>query len=172
MNFNNKIFIFALATTITGSILAETKAYQASVTALNEPTLTNIAELHFGSITPMVGSSCTMDTTGTITGACDVSDTNILIGAVTLTDLTPSTDLKVNVTGSIGTHITFFPMWDIKAAGTGNADGIPDGTTSNITVDGLANTIILNVYGEISVDTTLTEGVDYTAAYVVNVVFQ
>lgn len=172
MKLNNKIIALALASTISASALAVDGVYQANVEALNEPTLTNSAALHFGSIAPTVGSSCDMDTSGAVTGDCDLADANILIGEVTLTDLIGSTDLTVNVTGSTGSNITFTPIWDINAAGSGDADGIAAATPTNISVDGAATTITLDIYGGIAVDSALTGGTAYTADYTVNVVFQ
>lgn len=172
MNLNKKIIVLALASTISGSVFAVDGTYQATVTALNEPTLTNTSPLHFGAIAPTVGSSCTMDTAGAVTGDCNVTDANIAIGAVTLTDLIAGTDLTVTVTGSSGTNVTFAPVWDINAAGAGDADALADGAATAISVDGSASTITLDIYGDISVDTALTGGTDYTADYTVNVVFQ
>jgi hypothetical protein len=172
MNLNKKIIALALASTISTSVLAVDGVYQATVVALSEPTLTNSAALHFGSIAPTVGSSCDMDNAGAVTGDCDLADANILIGEVTLTDLIASTDLTINVTGSAGANITFTPIWDINSAGTGNADGIAAATPTNVSVDGVPTTITLDIYGGIAVDTALTGGDTYTADYTVNVVFQ
>jgi hypothetical protein len=172
MNLNKKIIALALASSFSASVLAVDGVYQANVEALNEPTLTNSAILHFGSIAPTAGSSCDMDTAGAVTGDCDLADAAILIGEVTLTDLIASTDLTVNVTGSTGSNITFTPIWDINSAGAGDADGIAAATATNISVDASATTITLDIYGGIAVDTTLTGGTAYTADYTVNVVFQ
>jgi hypothetical protein len=172
MNMNNKIIALALTSIFSTSLLAADATYQATVVALNEPTLTNSAALHFGSIAPTVGSSCSMDTTGTVTGDCELTDVNILIGEVTLTDLIAATDLTVTVSGSVGADLTFAAVWDINSAGSGNADGIADAVATNISVDGAATTIELDIYGDLSVNSALTGGDTYTADYTVNVVFQ
>lgn len=172
MKLNKKIIALALATVATNSVFAVDGVYQATVTALNEPTLTNTAALHFGSIAPTIGSACTMDTAGAVTGDCNLADANILIGAVTLTDLIASTDLTVTLTGSSSAELQFDPVWDINDAGTGDADGLADAAATPVSVDGTATTITLDVYGAVSVLAALTGGTDYTVDYTVNVVFQ
>jgi len=169
---NKRILALALTSVISGSVLAVDGVYQATIDALNEPTLTNTAALHFGAIAPTVGSSCDMDTAGAVTGDCDLTHASILIGEVSLTDLVASTDLTVNVTGSSSANLTFVPIWDINSAGVGDADGIADGVATNISVDGVPTTITLDVYGGMTVDVALTGGNTYTVDYTVNVVFQ
>ncbi|GAB5380110.1 MAG: hypothetical protein Alis3KO_24190 [Aliiglaciecola sp.] len=167
-----KILAATLLTVATTSAFAASETYQATVTALQEPTITETAALNFGSIVPTATSTCNMDNAGTITGACDASDANILIGAVSLTDLVANTALTVTITGGSSANLTFDADWDINNAGTGDADGITDGTATNITVDGTASTITLDVYGDMTVDTALTSGQTYTVDYTVEVVFQ
>ncbi len=172
MKLNKKIIALAMASAATTSVLAVDGVYQATVVALNEPTLTNTTALHFGSIAPTIGSSCSMDNAGAVTGDCDLGDANISIGLVTLTDLIASSDLTVNVTGSSSAELTFAPSWDINGAGTGDSDGIAAATATNISVDGVPSPITLDVYGDLTVDAALTGGDTYTVDYTVNVVFQ
>ncbi|GAA0854842.1 hypothetical protein [Aliiglaciecola litoralis] len=167
-----RILTVTMLTLASTSAMAASETYQATVTALTEPTITEVAALNFGSIVPTATSSCNMDATGTVTGECDVSDVNILIGEVSLTDLTANTALTVTVSGSSSANLTFDADWDVNSAGTGNADGIADSIATNITVDGSGTTITLDVYGDITVDTGLTSGNSYTVDYTVDVVFQ
>jgi hypothetical protein len=166
---NKRILALALTSVISGSAFAVDGVFQATIDALNEPTVSETAALHFGAIAPTVGSSCAMDTAGAVTGDCDLTHASILIGEVSLTDLVASTDLTVNVTGG---ELTFAPVWDINSAGVGNADGIAANTPTNISVDGLPTTITLDIYGGMSVNLALTGGNTYTVDYTVNVVFQ
>lgn len=167
-----KLLAATLITLTSASAFAAEETFQATVVALTEPTISQVAALHFGSIVPTATSSCNMDATGTITGECDASDANILIGEVSLTDLTANSALTVTVTGSSSANLTFDADWDVNDAGTGDADGIGDGAATNITVDGSGSTITLDVYGDMTVDTALTSGDTYTVDYTVNVVFQ
>ena len=172
MNLNKKIITLALASAISASALAVDGVYQATVEGLAEPTLTNTGPLNFGKIGLVVGSSCDMDTLGAVTGDCSLDDAAIAIGEVTLSAVTASTDLGITVTGSIGTNVTFVPIYDVNGAGLGDVDGVADGITTAVSVDGLATAITLDIYGAISVNTELTSATSYTADYTVNVVFQ
>lgn len=94
-----RIIAASLLTLTSASVMAASETYQATVTALTEPTITEVAALNFGSIVPTVTSTCNMDNAGTVTGECDASDANILIGEISLTDLVANTALTVTVTG-------------------------------------------------------------------------
>jgi hypothetical protein len=171
---NKRILALALTSVISGSAFAVDGVFQATIDALNEPTVSETAALHFGAIAPTINSSCDMDTAGAVTGDCDLTHASILIGEVSLTDLIALTDLTVNVTGgdSAGGELTFTPIWDINSAGVGDADGIAANTPTNISVDNGPTTITLDIYGGMLVNLALTGGNTYTVDYTVNVVFQ
>ncbi len=167
-----KILTATLLTLASTSVLAASETYQATVDALQEPTLTQTSALNFGAIVPTATSACTMDNAGAVTGQCDVSDADILIGEVTLSDLVADTALTVTVSGSSSANLTFASVYDINAAATGGSDGIADATATNITVDNSATDITVDVYGTVTVDSALTSGDTYTVDYTVDVVFQ
>ena len=171
INMKTKIIaisaFFALSST---AVLAADQTLQANINGFAEPTITENAALHFGQIRLDVGSICTMDNAGAVTGDCDASDANIQIGDISVTGLAPSSAMNITVTGDTGTNLTFVPV----ATAT-------DGTTTEITVDGVASAfttdatgtdIALTVYGEMEVDNALTASAAYTVDYIVDVSFQ
>jgi len=170
----NKIITASLITLAitSANVFAASETYQATITAIQEPTLTQTAALNFGSIAPNANASCVMDNAGEVSGQCDASDANILMGEVTLADLVPDTALTVTVTGSSSANLTFASVWDVNSAATGSADGISDSSATNITVDNSSTDITLDVYGSITVDSALTSGDTYAVDYTVDVVFQ
>jgi len=159
--------LLALSSTAT---LAADQTFQANINGFAEPTFTENAALHFGQIRLAVGSTCTMDNAGAVTGDCDASDANIQIGDITVTGLAPTSAMNITVTGGSSANLTFVPV----ATAT-------DGTTTEVTADGVASAfttdtsatdIALTVYGEMQVDTALTASAAYAVDYIVDVSFQ
>lgn len=171
IKMNKKILAAALLTMTAGSVFAASETFQATVNAISDSSIANTTGLHFGAMQPTVGSVCTMDDAGAITGACDASNGNIAIGLVTVSGLTANTPLNVTVTGGSGTNVTFASVVDINNA-TGTHDAVTDATVTAITTNGTADDLTIDVYGSMTVDTVLTPGTTYTADYVVDVSFQ
>ena len=168
---NKKILSIALCSLISGSALAASETFQATVNAISDASIAQTTALHFGAMQPTVGSVCTMDDAGAVTGNCDVSNGNIAIGLITVSGLTANTPMNVNVTGSAGTNVTFVATFDVNNA-TGTHDGVADNTVTAITTNGTADDLLIDVYGQMTVDTALTPGSSYTADYTVDVTFQ
>jgi hypothetical protein len=150
---------------------AASESFQASVNAISDSSIAQTTALHFGAMQPTLGSVCSMDASGVITGACDASNGNIALGVVTVSGLISNTPLNVTVTGGSGSNVTFASTVDIlNAAGIHNA--VTNGTLSAVTTNGTGDNLTINVYGSLTVDTALIPGTAYTADYVVDVNFQ
>jgi hypothetical protein len=165
----NKILLSAaiLAATST-TIFAASETFQATVTAFQEPTIVQSTQLNFGKINPAVGSVCTMDNAGSLTGAC-VEDGNAL-GDILISNLSPSSVMSITVTGSDDGTLAFVPT----ATATGGAApvNLADGVQGNFTTTAGSADVTLSVYGALTVGSTLTSGVPATADYTVDVTFQ
>jgi hypothetical protein len=170
MNMNMKIVALALTSVVSGSVLAATATYQATVDAYAEPILTETTALHFGAMKPTAGSVCTMDNAGAVTGDCNAAHVSIALGVITVSGVDPDTGFDVTVTGSPGASTTFVSTVDITG-GTAPATAVADTTLTAITTDGVGADLVINVYGSMTVDTLLTSGATFTAGYAVDVVF-
>lgn len=155
----------------TSAVFAATETFQATVNAISDSSIAQTTALHFGAMQPSAGSSCAMDNTGAVTGACDAANGNIAIGLVTVSGLIASTPLNITVDGQSGTNVTFTSIVDINNA-TGTHDAIADAATTAVTSNGSGDDITIDVYGSMLVDTALTPGDSYTADYIVTVDFQ
>lgn len=172
MNLNKKlIFALTISTLASPLAFAANETFQASVTGYAEPTITEGTPLNFGKILTVIGSVCTMDNAGGITGQCDASAAHAA-GTVTIAALAPSTAMNITVTGgsSAGSELTYVPITDVTD-GTTNLS-TADGVALPFTTTGLGADIAMTVYGAMTVDTTLTNGTSYTVDYTVDVSFQ
>ena len=167
---NKIIAASALLALSSTAVLAADQTLQANINGFAEPTITENDALHFGQIRLAVGSICTMDNAGAVTGDCDASDANIQIGDISLTGLAPSSAMNITVTGGTGTNLTFEPV----ATATDGSSNVTttDGLPSAFTTDASGTDISLTVYGEMEVDTALTASTAYTVDYVVDISFQ
>lgn len=157
--------------TIASLSFASSETFQATVNAISDSSIAQTTALHFGAMQPTAGSVCNMDSSGVITGDCDASNGNIALGVVTVSGLIANTPLNVTVSGSSGTNVTFASTVDIlNAASAHNA--VVDGTLTAVTTNGSGDDLNINVYGAMTVDSSLTPGNAYTADYVVDVNFQ
>ncbi|MEW9799054.1 hypothetical protein [Alteromonas sp. CYL-A6] len=165
------ILSLALITSFSGSVLAASQTFQASVNAMQDATIAETSALHFGAIQPTALSVCTMDNAGAVSGDCDASDAAINIGLITVSGVAANVPLNVTVTGGSSTELTFAATYDINNA-TATHDGITDGTLTAVTTNGLGDDLTIDVYGAMTVDSTLTAGSAYTVDYTVDVAFQ
>ena len=169
-NMNKKILVSAVLALSSTTLFASNQTFQASINGWSEPTFAETNALHFGKIRLASGSTCTMDNAGAVTGDCDASDANIQLGGITVSGLAPNSAMNITVSGSSSANLTFAPA-------TTATDGTSTETTANgvataFTTDGSASDITINVYGQMSVDTALTAGADYSVDYTVDVSFQ
>lgn len=166
-----KLLALALLSTTSGSVLAASETFQATVNAISDASIAQTTALHFGAMQPTLGSVCSMDTAGVITGACDPTNGNIAIGLITVSGLTANTPLNVNVTGAAGANVTFLSTFDVNNAAAAH-EGVADGTLTAITTNGTGDDLTIDVYGQMTVTAALTPGSAYTADYTVEVTFQ
>ncbi len=167
---NKKILLVAMLGLASGTVLAASQTYQATIDGWNEATIAETTGLNFGKIRPSAGSTCTMDNAGAVTGNCDASDADLALGAINVTGLAPSTAMNITVTGSSSANLTF-------AAAGAATDGTSNVTTANgvasaFTTDASGTDITLSVFGVMTVDTALNPGDEYQVDYTVDVSFQ
>lgn len=168
---NIRILSIATLVSFSSFSFAANETFQATVDAVSDATITQTTPLHFGAIQTASGSVCSMDNTGTITGACDASNANISLGVVTVSGLLANSAVNVTVSGSSGSNVSFVSTVDINNA-TGTHNAVSDNTLTAVTTNGTGDDLAINVYGAMTVDTDLTPGQEYTADYVVDVTFQ
>lgn len=166
-----RIISLALLSTISATTFAASSTFQATVNAISDAAIAQTTALHFGAMQPTLGAVCTMDDAGAVTGNCDAANANIAIGLITVSGLIANVPLNVTVTGASGTNVTFASIYDINNA-TAAHDAIADGTQTAVTTNGSGDNLTIDVYGSMTVDTALTPGDSYTAAYTVDVTFQ
>ncbi|MCK8124846.1 MULTISPECIES: hypothetical protein [unclassified Pseudoalteromonas] len=168
---NKKIFAASALLAISStSLLASNQTFQASVNGWTEPTFAEDSALHFGKIRLSTSSTCTMDNAGVVSGDCDASDANIQLGGITVSGLAPNSAMNITVSGSTGTNLTFAPVTTATDGTTSVTTA--DNVASAFTTDASATDITVNVYGDMTVDSTLTAGAAYTVDYTVDVSFQ
>ncbi len=160
----------ALIAATTSTVFAATETFQATITGFSEPSISPVSPLNFGQIALFTNASCTMTSTGVVSGDCDAADSNIQIGELTITGLAPTSAMNISVTGSSGTNVSFVSSSSATDGTTSINFG--DGAATGFTTDSSATDIALNVFGTMTVDSALTSGVAYTADYTVEVVFQ
>lgn len=171
MKTSNKILALATLISVSTFTFAASETFQATVESVADATITESTALHFGAIQPQVGSVCSMDDAGAITGACDASNANIALGIVTVSGLLANSEVNVTVSGSSGSNVTFAPTIDINNAAAAH-DAIADSVLTAVTTNSSGDDLAINVYGSMTVDTALTPATSYTAAYTVDVTFQ
>jgi hypothetical protein len=168
---NKKIFAASALLAISStSLLASNQTFQASVNGWTEPTFAEDSPLHFGKIRLSTSSTCTMDNAGAVSGDCDASDANIQLGGITVSGLAPNSAMNITVSGSTGTNLTFAPVTTATDGTTSVTTA--DNVASAFTTDASATDITVSVYGDMTVDSTLTAGAAYTVDYTVDVSFQ
>ncbi|GLR71292.1 hypothetical protein [Agaribacter marinus] len=170
----NKFKLAALvtATLVSSASFAASETFDANVTAAADASIANSTAIDFGTVQVASGSVCTMDDAGAVTGACDASAAEIALGQVDVTGLLPNTGVTVELTFSAGTNVTFVPSFDINnAAAASDGHASADGAIS-VTTDGSGSDLLIDVYGQLTVNNTLTPGADETAPYTVEVLFQ
>ena len=111
-----------------------------------------------------------MDNAGAVSGDCDASDANIQLGGITVSGLAPNSAMNITVSGSTGTNLTFAPVTTATDGTTSVTTA--DNVASAFTTDASATDITVSVYGDMTVDSTLTAGAAYTVDYTVDVSFQ
>ncbi|GMM68355.1 hypothetical protein MTsDn1_16500 [Alteromonas sp. MTD1] len=166
-----RLIALALLSAASGSSIAASANYNATVNAISDANIENTTPLHFGAMQPQVGAACVMATGGAVTGDCDATDANISIGLVTVSSLSANTPMNITVTGTDGTNVGFDADYNINNA-QGTHTGIADGTQTAIITNGTADDITIDVFGTMTVLQALTPGSTYVAEYTVDVSFQ
>ena len=168
-NINKVLLSLSLVALTSGSVLASNDTYQAVVEAFSEPTFAETTPLNFGKMNVITGSVCTMDNAGAVTGDCDAANASLALGVVTVSGLEKTTSYDITVTGSTGTNITFAAASDASDGSTNLTTA--DGVAGSFTTDATATDIAVNIYGALTVDTTLTAGSTHNLDYTVDVSF-
>ncbi|NMH60814.1 hypothetical protein [Alteromonas ponticola] len=164
-----RVLFLAAISSLSGSVYAASQVFQASVDAMQDATITETTPLHFGSINPTATSVCTMTNTGTVSGDCDASAGSIAAGLITITGISENVPLNVSVSGGTSTELSFVSTYDINNASASH-ESIADSTVTAVTTTAIDLTI--DVYGAVTVGSTLTAGTSYTVPYTVDVTFQ
>ena len=133
--------------------------------------ITPAVGLHFGSIVPQAGSSCSIDASSNVSGECDISNGAITTGQLEISDLLASSDLQIVVTGGNNGQLSFLSTTNISGTFIGTTT-VNDGETAVITTDILGSNIDLVVYGQLSVLSNITSGATHTINYTVSVIYQ
>jgi hypothetical protein len=133
--------------------------------------ITPMAGLHFGSIVPQAGSSCSINQSSTVSGDCDISDGNIRTGQLQISDLSSDSDIQIQVTGTDNGQLRFVSTTDISGA-VGGPSTVNDDVPALVTTDGTGSPIDLIIYGQISVVSNISAGQSHTVNYNVSVTYQ
>ena len=80
--------------------------------------LTETVSLNFASIVGQGGSSCTIDTSGSISGQCISADSNVIPGQVVVSGLTAFSQVDLVISGTNNGQLAFVASADISG---GNA---------------------------------------------------
>ena len=150
---------------------AEQHVFQATVRAYNEPSVSELQQLHFGTVLPVAGANCSMNSDGEVSGQCLSVDGNIRIGQLRLSGLSASQGLVLQIDGQATGPISFSPTMDVDGT-TVPQNAVDDGLPTNIQVDASAQDINIKVYGQISVAENLQPGDTYQMEYTLQVNFQ
>jgi len=171
MKTSNKLLAIAALMSVSTVTLATTETFQATVLAVADATITETTPLHFGAIQPQVGSVCTMNNAGAVSGACDASNVNIALGVISVSGLLANTPVNVTVSGASGSNVTFVPTVDIANAASAH-NAVANAAVTPVTTNSNGDDLAINVYGAMTVDTALSPATSYTAGYTVDVTFQ
>ncbi|MEW9797069.1 hypothetical protein [Alteromonas sp. CYL-A6] len=136
--------------------------------SLSAVSLTQTVPLHFGSVSGQAGYSCVLDSRGTISGDCNATDTNILMGQITVTDILRNSQVEVIINGSSNASLTFVPTAEVSG-GKGGRAVITDGQSVIIDTKGGGNELVIDIYGVLTIQSDLGAGATYTADYTVHV---
>jgi len=165
MKLSRCLSLFTLLVNAQG--LAASAVFNASVTAFNEPKLTEISPLHFGSIYDEAGARCTLDSTGTVTGQCVSSDSNVALGVIEISGIVSQQQYQIQVVGSDDGRLRFQPVVSVNDVESVDSDGkqiVSMTTTDTATA--------ISVYGNLEVLSQLASNQRYQANYTVHINFQ
>ncbi|WDE00013.1 hypothetical protein [Thalassomonas actiniarum] len=168
-NLNKIVLPLSLLALTSTAALASESSYFATVKAFTEPTFAEATAMHFGKMNVIVGSVCTMDAAGAVTGDCDAADAAITQGEITVSGLEKSTAYNITVTGEAGASLTYTTAAEASDGTTTVTTA--DGVASAFTTDASATDIAVKLYGALAVTTELVAGSDNTVGYTVNVSF-
>lgn len=156
------VTVFAQADSGTGTV---------KVTALGAMTFTEDNELHFGEVPTADGSTCTMSSTGAVSGDCTDHGGNQQIGQITVTGVVESSSVTITITGDndeAGIDFVAAAEIEMNSGNSGAEATLADGVASgSLTVT--ADDIVATVYGTLDVEETLTAGTEYTTSYTLDV---
>jgi len=158
-----------ISISLSGTAAAASNSFRASVIAHDEASINETSALHFGTILNTPGAACSLDSTGTATGACASSDANIAVGVVNISGLLANQPYQIDVVGSDNGVLRFSPAMTVDSIEVLDDDS--DQIISTTTTQTTGDTDIL-VYGNLEVLTALSVGSTYQANYTVSVNFQ
>ncbi|WP_394221895.1 DUF4402 domain-containing protein [Alteromonas gracilis] len=143
--------------------------FQASVTAFDEPIISESSALHFGSIFNQTGSSCALDNTGVVSGACMSGHENISVGVIGISGLVANQEYQIEVVGSDNGVLRYQPEIMVDSVLRSNVD-----VNQRISVTTIQNSdaLTISIFGNLEVLSNLQADGVYQAAYTVNVNFQ
>lgn len=150
---------------------AATEQFQATVNAYTPATIAQVNELHFGSILPIAGATCSMDASGAISGQCDASDANISQAQISISGLFTNQAMSISIAGSANTEMSFTPTSNVTGA-VSDVVGLGNGVVQNIVTAESDPDLVVTVYGDISLLENLTPGSSHTIDFTVTIDFQ
>ncbi|MCB4435378.1 hypothetical protein LHL20_03870 [Alteromonas sp. McT4-15] len=154
---------------ITVPVTAASTVFQAAVTAFDEPSISEASPLHFGSILNTSGSTCSLDNSGTVSGACVSANANISVGLIDISGLLANQEYQIEVVGSDNGILRFQPAITVDSIVSTDSDG--DQSVSVTTIQP-TDTMTISVHGNLEVLSELQSSDTYQASYTVNVNFQ
>lgn len=136
--------------------------------SLGAITISEIAPVHFGSVSAQSGLTCTMSEFGVISGACDTTDIDITLGEVLVTNLPRNGNVEVMITGSTNTALQYAPIAELTGA-KGGTVLLYDNQPVNVTVKGNGADFTITVFGTLTLQNDLSLSGAYTADYTLEV---
>ena len=150
-----KHFLYALLT-----LFSLTKAYAI--------TISEIAPVHFGSVSAQTDVVCTMSQFVVISGTCDATDSDIVLGEILVTNLPRNGTVEVVLTGSSNVSLSYAPVAELTG-GKGGTVLLYDNQPVNVNTKGNGADFTITIFGSLTVQTELSLSGAYTADYTLQV---
>jgi hypothetical protein len=135
---------------------------------VNAITITEIEPIHFGSVSAQRDVVCVMSQFGVISGACDATDSDIVLGELLVTNLPRNGTVEVVLTGSTNTSLSYVPVAELKGA-KGGAVLLYNNQPVSIDTTGNGSDLTITIYGSLTVQGELSLSGAYTTDYTLQV---
>jgi hypothetical protein len=105
---------------------------------------------------------------GVISGACDATDSDIVLGEILVTNLPRNGTVEVVLTGSSNASLSYAPVAELTGA-KGGTVLLYDNQPVNVNTKGNGADFTITIFGSLTVQTELSLSGAYTADYTLQV---